>query len=231
MTSTQQSDTAVAPVLVSTREAAEDLGVPDWVIRKWASDGRLPPHGTRGRETLYRLDDVINAETNRRKAVSVERLEHLPLQPPSHGMCTGGDLCPEPAVMGAPAVLCRAHLLACLEFVYNARAEYKATIRRLEQRTATPDEDKRLAAAGHRDVVYILRFGDRIKIGYSANFRRRMSEVPYDELLLVLPGTRAHESALHEIFKEHRISGEWFHPHEDILKFVAEHTHDGDQAT
>lgn len=231
MTSTRQSEAVTLPILVSTKEAADDLGVPDWVIRKWASDGRLPPHGTRGRETLYRLDDVIKAETARRKAISVDRLEHLPLQPPAQGGCAADDPCQEPTVMGAPAALCRRHLLACLDFVYNARTEYKATTRSLEQRVTTPGEEKHLTNAGHRDVVYFLRFGDRIKIGYSSNFRRRMSEVPYDEILLVLPGTQAHESALHEIFKEHRITGEWFHSHGDILTFIAEHAEDNEEMT
>ena len=209
------------PILLTTKEIASDLGITDWVIRKWASEGVLPPHGTRGRETPYRLDDVIKAETRRRQRVSVERLEHLPLLHPKDGRCVGPYCCPEPVVRGAPVPLCRNHLLECSTFVYDTSKEYKAKTRRLEPKTGQKDS-KLIKAAGRKDVVYFVRFGDRVKIGYSANFQRRMSEVPYDEILLLLPGTTAHERGLHEIFKEHRITGEWFHAHPDIMEFVKE---------
>jgi len=41
-------------------------------------------------------------------------------------------------------------------------------------------------------------------------------------VLLALPGSRAHESALHELFKAHRIEGEWFRPDAEILEFIAD---------
>lgn len=63
-------------------------------------------------------------------------------------------------------------------------------------------------AAG--EVVYYMRFADRVKIGYSTNLAKRLRHVPNDELLATEPGTMKTEAARHEQFSELRITGEWF---------------------
>ncbi|MBN6054537.1 GIY-YIG nuclease family protein, partial [Nonomuraea sp. RK-328] len=67
------------------------------------------------------------------------------------------------------------------------------------------------AAPPPQGYVYFIGYTDRIKIGYSINPRIRFEVFRPDDVLLVLPGTMAHERALHELFKAHRIRGEWFH--------------------
>lgn len=62
----------------------------------------------------------------------------------------------------------------------------------------------------HRPVVYYIRFGDRIKIGTSENFRKRLEALPHDEVLAVELGSYAAESRRHTQFKAERITGEWF---------------------
>lgn len=62
----------------------------------------------------------------------------------------------------------------------------------------------------HRPIVYYIRFGDRIKIGTSASFRKRLESLPYDEVLGIELGGVALEGRRHAQFKAERITGEWF---------------------
>lgn len=51
-----------APVLVTAGEAAPEVEVVPATIRKWVQLGHLAPAGKRGRENLFRLEDVFRAE-------------------------------------------------------------------------------------------------------------------------------------------------------------------------
>jgi hypothetical protein len=70
--------------------------------------------------------------------------------------------------------------------------------------------------------VYVIRFGDRVKIGFSTDPDNRMRALPHDEVLAVLPGTRLNERQMHVAFADLRITGEWFHLNDRILDFVAD---------
>jgi hypothetical protein len=64
------------------------------------------------------------------------------------------------------------------------------------------------------NVVYYLRFRDRIKIGTSGSPRARLSQLRFDELLAFERGDRAVEQKRHTQFASHRFPGsEWFHDH------------------
>lgn len=69
------------------------------------------------------------------------------------------------------------------------------------------------------DVVYYIRFGDRIKIGTSTNLPNRLGSLPYDELLAIEPGNVEREHSRHAQFRAHRVVGqqEWFHVTPEIL--------------
>ena len=61
------------------------------------------------------------------------------------------------------------------------------------------------------DVVYYLRFEDRIKIGTTARPRQRLAAIWHDELLAFEPGDRLVERRRHESFAEERYGRtEWF---------------------
>ncbi len=61
------------------------------------------------------------------------------------------------------------------------------------------------------DVVYYLRFDDRIKIGTSARPRQRLAAVWHDELLAFEPGDRLVEQRRHRQFADERFGRtEWF---------------------
>jgi len=60
------------------------------------------------------------------------------------------------------------------------------------------------------DVVYYLRFDDRVKIGTTANPRQRFAAIRHDELLALEPGDRLIERRRHEQFAADRLAREWF---------------------
>jgi hypothetical protein len=84
----------------------------------------------------------------------------------------------------------------------------------------TPDHDPSDLRV---DVVYYIRFRDRIKIGTSGNPRRRLASLPYDELLAFERGNRQLESRRHAQFAGHRIPRtEWFDPHDALTRHIRE---------
>lgn len=71
------------------------------------------------------------------------------------------------------------------------------------------------------DVVYYLRFRDRIKIGTSANPAQRFTSLPHDEVLAFERGDRVLEQRRHAQFAGLRIPGtEWFETADDLLAHV-----------
>ena len=77
------------------------------------------------------------------------------------------------------------------------------------------------------DVVYYIRFRDRIKIGTSGNPRGRISSLPHEEVLAFERGNRRLEQHRHAQFASHRISGtEWFHRHDALDQHLLMLTND-----
>jgi hypothetical protein len=71
------------------------------------------------------------------------------------------------------------------------------------------------------DVVYYLRFADRIKIGTSGNPRGRLAQLRYDTLLAFERGGRPVEQRRHRQFAETRFPGsEWFHVSAGLLEHI-----------
>jgi hypothetical protein len=67
------------------------------------------------------------------------------------------------------------------------------------------------------EVVYYLRFRDRIKIGTSGNPRSRLAQLRFDELLALERGGRSVEQQRHAKFGDYRFPGsEWFHSHDAL---------------
>jgi hypothetical protein len=71
------------------------------------------------------------------------------------------------------------------------------------------------------DVVYYVRFRDRIKIGTSGNPRSRLAQLRFDELLAFEQGNRALEQQRHAQFADQRFPGsEWFHVHDALANHI-----------
>lgn len=70
--------------------------------------------------------------------------------------------------------------------------------------------------------VYVVRFSDRIKIGFSTDWKSRVKSLPVDEVLLVMTGSVVLERALHAKFAAHRVVGEWFNDCPEIRHFISD---------
>lgn len=67
------------------------------------------------------------------------------------------------------------------------------------------------------DVVYYIRFAERVKIGTSSQPRNRLAALWHDELLAFERGGRALERRRHVRFAHLREGGEWFRADEELL--------------
>lgn len=71
------------------------------------------------------------------------------------------------------------------------------------------------------EVVYYIRFDDRVKIGTSANPRQRLAALWHQELLAFELGGRAVERRRHQQFADLRLGGEWFGAEPALLAHAA----------
>lgn len=82
----------------------------------------------------------------------------------------------------------------------------------------SPDDELPLPRV---DVVYYIRFDDRMKIGTSSNLRRRMAQLWHHELVALERGTRVREHARHVQFAESRLgASEWFRLSPELREHV-----------
>ena len=152
-----------------------------------------------------------------------------------------GHPCPDSVAPDAPLNLCAHHLLAAHEWVAGEvgvtdilPTPCLACGSRLGVRYPSgwlcavcewrvgELVDPEIAAAVRVDVVYYLRFADRIKIGTSSNPRQRLASIRYDELLAFEPGNRAVEQRRHRQFAQLRFARtEWFSAGEALADHVA----------
>lgn len=86
------------------------------------------------------------------------------------------------------------------------------------------DDVARKEVRDAKGVVYFMRFGDRVKIGFTTNLKQRMVDLPNDEVLGTVPGTFADEKRCHTAFAHLRVNGEWFRAEPDLLEFIRDVT-------
>ncbi len=136
-----------------------------------------------------------------------------------------GVLCKTHALDVAAAVLREQQTHVLIEHIFTKQTT-KDAVRLSEQRGARERYEAASAALRQdRDgFVYFLRVGERIKIGYSVDVKRRMREYPPgSELLAVEPGDRDLETQRHRQFAGSLLDGrEWFRPTPDVLELVDE---------
>jgi hypothetical protein len=151
-----------------------------------------------------------------------------------------GELCGETAAPDAPLNLCAHHFLVADEWVTRdvgvtdvLPSSCLACGSRLGVKYPSgwlcaicewkvgDIVDMEQAAVARVDVVYYLRFGDRIKIGTSSNPRQRLGSLRFDELLAFERGDRALEQRRHVQFAEQRFARtEWFAIHPTLLEHI-----------
>jgi hypothetical protein len=109
---------------------------------------------------------------------------------------------------------------------HDLNSEYDAQLaRETEARERREAEEARMRAelGGHLGFVYYLRVGERVKIGFSTDVKRRMRQYPPgSQLLAVEPGDYGIELRRHRQFSGSRTDGrEWFRPTPDLLEHIA----------
>lgn len=157
---------------------------------------------------------------------------------------SSGTRCDRPVEAGAPLALCAAHLRAAHDWVERAvgatdllpspcvACGYRIGVRypagwlcaRCEWRVGdVPDAELADVGAPRIDVVYYVRWRDQVKIGTTANPRRRLAALPVEEVLAFERGDRLVERRRHEQFASRRFPGtEWFQLHAELLDLTAE---------
>jgi len=87
-------------------------------------------------------------------------------------------------------------------------------------------EHRRRSIAGQPRVYFIQGAGSGlIKIGFASNLKQRLSALKTGSpvpltILAHRPGDEEEEAWLHSQLAAHRAHGEWFQPHEDVLRHV-----------
>ncbi|MGO3649765.1 GIY-YIG nuclease family protein [Agrococcus casei] len=110
---------------------------------------------------------------------------------------------------------------------YRALLEVRLTLSRLEEmeNPSTPEAPKlSLSPAPTRNVVYYLRWADRVKIGTTKNLRNRTRDIYFDEVLAAEPGGRVLEAQMHRKFASLKIPEyrEWFQAGPELVNHAAE---------
>lgn len=105
-----------------------------------------------------------------------------------------------------PVDMSFAHCEKCHQRIHDPEM-----IERMVEQSAAASE-KRRALRGVLGVVYYMRFGDRVKIGYTSDLHARALEVPNDEVLAAEPGGYETERKRHLQFAEFKVPAfkEWF---------------------
>lgn len=86
----------------------------------------------------------------------------------------------------------------------------------------------RMARAVHPPIVYFVQeSGGPVKIGTTTAIRNRVSALQTSTprtltFLGAVSGGERVERRVHELFGAHRLSGEWFSPHPDVLSFIVD---------
>ncbi len=65
--------------------------------------------------------------------------------------------------------------------------------------------------------VYFIRFGHRVKVGFTENPNRRLGELPHEEVIGVVSGTREDEMAWHALLTDFRVTGEWYQAEPEVM--------------
>lgn len=151
-----------------------------------------------------------------------------------------GRPCPNPAEPNAPLPLCAGHLLLAHDWVERevgatdllpgpcpacgsrVGVRYPSGWICAECEWRYGELPDRALDDDPVEVVYYLRYRDQVKIGTSANPRRRVASLPHDEVLAFEQGGRLLERARHEQFAAFRGAGtEWFEVHDALLEHIA----------
>lgn len=111
--------------------------------------------------------------------------------------------------------ICKEHLIVAWRIANTTMENVLDSFRSMPR----PEPAPRIPVAKD-GTVYFIRFGDRVKIGWTSNLTQRMADLPHDEILGTVPGSMKDEKRAHAAWKHLRITGEWFHASPELLDWI-----------
>lgn len=72
------------------------------------------------------------------------------------------------------------------------------------------------------EVVYYMRIGNRVKIGWSRNLPKRLATINPEELMVTEPGNSILERVRHDQFSALHTHGEWFRLEQPLTDHITE---------
>jgi hypothetical protein len=108
----------------------------------------------------------------------------------------------------------------------RAAREHDDPVGRAKQRRAyearVAESNARFAAQRESKAqVYYARLGNRVKIGFSFDVKRRMISIQPEELMATEPGGIQKEAKRHAEFADLRVAGEWFRYEGRLVDHIA----------
>lgn len=103
------------------------------------------------------------------------------------------------------------------------RTVFAASARKRQERAereAQRIDDAKAGKGETESVVYYMRVGDRVKIGFSTNLTGRIAALAPEEVLAVEPGGRLLEGVRHRQFADLRVTREWFRMEEPLVSHM-----------
>lgn len=128
-----------------------------------------------------------------------------------------GRACDRALAMARPVPLCDLHRLQV------ALAVMPDVLRDQMANTAQPVEVDRLLQGGHGPIVYFIAHGDRVKIGFTSNLKKRVNGLALrpGSILLALDGGVDLERSLHARFADARVDDtEWFENTTPLAQYI-----------
>lgn len=132
--------------------------------------------------------------------------------------CAWGH-CEKPQEPGISVNLCGMHA----RLVYRILDEDRRVLGVATPEDFTEPIEQFAAEALDLGWIYYLAVGDRIKVGYTKDLKKRLNHYPPDsELLAMKPGTKKQERTEHSLLTAHRVAGrEWYTRHLEVLERAA----------
>lgn len=174
--------------------------------------------------------DVPNVRRHHVLATSLVRVAH---EPSHHGEITGANLVDpdDPAFHHITRAA-----LKLIEFGFDP-SDPDIAARAIEVGRKNYDEDPATRARRYireslvtrfgidgespaAEVVYYMRIGNRVKIGWSTSLASRLASINPEELMATEPGDRELEKLRHQQFRALRTHGEWFRMEPPLLDHI-----------
>lgn len=129
----------------------------------------------------------------------------------------------EPIVEGCPVDVCEKHALVLVAFMKERGG---AVMRRMDAIYEEPPVSKGVErrppiyVGGRASVVYYMKFGQHVKIGFSTNLPSRARDLKPEAVIAVEPGARGEETTQHLRFLDKRVHGEFFQLDHELIQYI-----------